>query len=221
VILAFVGQKGGCGKTTAALAVAAELHARGRKVLLVDADAQGSCRTWAEVAAEVGHQAPTVVGMGADLDKPHQLPTLARTYDATVIDCPPRGLAVQTAALRVADLAVVPCGPSAVDAWALGETLELVQAALNTRPELKAAVLITRKVARTAIGKGAREALASSGLPILAAELGYRVAFQEAPAAGLGPAQYAPNDPTAQEVRALTDELVHLAEQTRKGKRHA
>ena len=83
------------------------------------------------------------------------------------------------------------------------------------RPGLRAAVLLTRKVARTAIGQGAREALGGLGLPVLAAELGFRVAYQEAPAAGLGVAQYAPHDLAAVEVRALVDEVLTLADKRR------
>ena len=218
MILAFVGQKGGSGETTAALAVASELFARGRRVLVADADPQGSCRTWAAVAAEAGLEVPTVAGVGADLYRPGQLPALATTYEATILDCPPRSAPVQRAALMVADLAIIPCGPSAVDAWALAETLELVEAARAVRPELRAAVLLTRKANRTALGRGAREALADCGLPILAAELGLRVAYQEAPAAGMGPAQYAPRDPAAAEVRALTDELLALTAAKRRSR---
>jgi lipase len=54
------------------------------------------------------------------------------------------------------------------------------------RPELRAAVLITRKVSRTAVGASARETLTQAGLPVLDAELGQRVTYQEAPAAGQG-----------------------------------
>jgi chromosome partitioning protein len=95
--------------------------------------------------------------------------------------------------------------------------VDIVKEAEKVRPGLKASVLITRKGARTAIGKGAREALKDCGLPVLATELGYRIAYQEAPAAGLGVAQYAPRDAAALEVRALVDELVS----TKKGRRRA
>lgn len=76
-IIAFAGQKGGSGKTTTSISVASELFERGHKVLLVDADPQGSAQTWAAVAAELGHAAPVVVGMGAGLHRPDQLPSLA------------------------------------------------------------------------------------------------------------------------------------------------
>lgn len=210
MILAFAGQKGGSGKSTAALAVAAESHARGRRGLLVDADPQGSIRTWADLAAEAGHAAPTVVAMGANLYREDQLPRLAQDHDDVIIDCPPRHDDIQRAALMVADIVVLPCGPSPLDAWALVEGLDLVERAQQLRPELRAVVLVTRKVARTSLGAGARETLKGSGLPVLATELGYRVAFQEAPAAGLGVTAYAPRSRAAKEVRALVDELATI-----------
>ena len=107
----------------------------------------------------------------------------------------------------VADIVVLPCGPSPLDAWALVAGLDLVERAQQLRPELRAVVLITRKVARTSLGAGARETLEGSGLPVLTTELGYRVAYQEAPAAGLGVTAYDPRSQAAKEVRALVDEL--------------
>jgi chromosome partitioning protein len=218
-ILACAGQKGGSGKSTLALSLASELMARGLRVLLVDADPQGTARTWGAVALEAGQAAPTIVSMGADLYRPGQLPALVAGFDWVLIDTPPRQAETQRAALMVSDLALLPCGPSAHDAWALAESVDLVKAAQRLRPELRAAVVVTRKVAGTAIGKGAREALAEAGLPVLRAELGFRVAYQEAPAAGLGPAQYAPSSEAAAEVRALTEEVLALTGERKAPKR--
>lgn len=208
--IALTGQKGGSGKSTVALALASEALARGLRVLLVDADSQGTARTWGAVANEAGNVVPTVVSMGADLHKPGQLPALAKSFDLVVIDCPPRHAEAQRAALMVADLAILPSGPSAHDAWAMAESVELVKAAQRLRPDLKAVALVTRKVPGTVIGKGARESLAEAGVPLLRTELGFRVAYQEAPAAGLGVAQYAPTSEAATEVRELTDEVLAL-----------
>jgi chromosome partitioning protein len=210
LIVAFTGQKGGSGKSTAALAVAGEWLARGKRVLLCDADPQGTARTFAAVAAEAGHPCPAVIGVGAGFHRAEQVPTLARGYEHTLIDCPPRHGELARSALALATVAVLPCGPSAADAWALAESVELVAEARRIRPELRAAVLLTRKVARTALGEQARRVLASSGLPILRAELGYRTAYQEALAAGLGVTRYAPRSPAAAEVRALSRELERL-----------
>ena len=211
MVIAFAGQKGGSGKTTTAVAVAAELVKRGRRVLLVDADPQGSARTWAEVAQENNQPAPTVVAMGANMHKPEQLPRLAEGYDVVLIDTPPRMGDVQRSALMVADVVVLPCGPSAVDAWALTESVELVAKAKIYRPELKVVGLITRKVANTAIGKGARQVLEQTNLKVLSSELHYRVGYQESLAVGKGPSTYEPESVAAKEVGALVDELAAVA----------
>lgn len=207
MIVALAGQKGGSGKSTTALAIASEWHVRGRRVLLVDADPQGSLRTFAEVAAEAGNTTPTVVAMGASMYRQDQLPVLAEGYDAVVIDCPPRHDEIQRAAMMASELVVLPCGPTPMDAWALVEGLELVRRARHLRPKLQAVVLVTRKQARTTLGASARETLSGCGLPVMTAELGYRVAYQEAPAAGLGVTQYESRGQAAVEVRALVTEL--------------
>jgi chromosome partitioning protein len=207
-IVAFCGQKGGTGKTTAAISVAAELLERGHRVLLVDADPQASARTWADVATEAGRSVPVVVAMGPKMHTPGQLDDLAVSYDVAVIDCPPSNGDVQRSALMVCDLAVIPCGPSAFDAWALAESVELATKAQAVRPGLQVTALITRKVVGTTIGAGARDVMSKSGVRVLRSELCARIAYQEAPAAGLGVAQYAPRDQAAFEVQSLVTEIL-------------
>lgn len=209
MIVAFVGQKGGSGKSTLAICVAAELAAQKRSVLLVDADPQATATTWHNVASEKGHAnaAPTVVAMTGSLHKPEQIPKLAAAYDDIVIDTPPRLAEVQRSALMVSHMAILPCGPSAPDAWALAESIRTVNEALTYRPDLKAAIVINKKRTGTAAAKGAREALAAAGLPVLGTEIGLRQAFQEALAAGLGVCSYAPRDAASDELRALVAEV--------------
>ncbi len=207
MILALTGQKGGIGKSTTAVCLAALGVERGMRVLLVDADPQGTSRTWGEVANEAGLPTPTVVAMGATMHKPGQLPSIAQAYDLTVIDCPPRHGDIQRSALMIADVAILPCGPSAADAWALSGAIDVVNEARTLRESLKACILITRKQGRTALGKGARDVLEASGLPVLASELGYRIAYQESLAAGRGVTTFAPRDRAASELQSLFDEL--------------
>ena len=212
MILAFVGQKGGSGKSTLAICVAAELAARGRNVLLVDADPQKTAITWHDVASEAGHAGPTVVAMTGTLHKPNQIPQLATAYQDIVIDTPPRLGDVQRSAMMVAHLAILPCGPSAPDAWALADSIKTITEAIDFRPELKAVIVINKMRAGTAAAKGARAALSSAGLPVLASALGLRQPFQEALAAGQGVGAYAPKDAAAEELRALVDEIGKLGD---------
>jgi chromosome partitioning protein len=210
MIVAFAGQKGGVGKSTTAVCLAVAALEAGSRVLLVDADPQGTVRTWGEVAAERKRPAPTVIAMGASMHKSGQLADLAAGFDMTFIDCPPRHGEVQRSALMVADVVVLPCGASAADAWALATSLEVVREARAMRDELVACVLITRKQGRTALGKSARKVLESTGLPVLETELGSRIAYQESLAVGQGITTYASRDPGSREILDLLDELGRL-----------
>ena len=212
--IVLAGQKGGVGKSTVAVCLAAEAVRRSMKVLLVDADPQGTARTWAEVATEAGRPAPSIVAMGATMHRDRQLSDIGEPFDLVLIDCPPRLGDIQRSALMVADIVILPCGPTAAEAWALALSQELVEEARIVRPELAAYILITRTQGRTTIGKSAREVLEPSGIPILKTELGYRVAYQESLAMGQGVTTYAPRDAAAAEIKALLDEVLVIAKRS-------
>jgi chromosome partitioning protein len=209
-IIAVCGQKGGTGKSTVATCLASELLERGRRVLLVDADPQRSASAWVAVAREHQRNAPTLLVMGAQMHSAEQLGQVARAYDVALVDCPPSLGEIQASALMVADVAVVPCGPSAFEAWALAGTLDLARAAKRVRRKLRVVALINRRKVGTDIGKSARDVFTATGVEVLHCELADRVAYQEAPAAGVGVAQYQPRSEAAAEVRALTDELLTI-----------
>jgi chromosome partitioning protein len=206
-IIALCGQKGGTGKSTTAIAIAGELHRRGLRVLLVDGDPQGTTSTWAQKAAEANRPTPMVIAMNARMHLPGQLDVIGRDCDAIVIDCPGRMDAVQRSALMVADIAVLPCGPTGPEAWALTESVELVQEAMEVRPEMRAFVLVSRKIVGAKIGSDAQRTFGEWGLPVLKSELCMRVAYQEAITGGESVTSYADGEPASDEVRALVNEL--------------
>ena len=214
-IVALVGQKGGTGKTTTTVSLATEWHRRGRKVLLVDTDPQESSLSWGQVAAEAGKNPPTIVKMRAGLHKEGQLPTMAKSYDWVLVDCPAREPEIQRSVLMIADLAIIPFAPSAIDAWALESSLSLVKAAQEIRPDLLWRVLLSL-ADQTKTCKVAKEALLESKVETFRSEIGRRVTFRDAFAAGLGPTTFAAKTPAAKEVQALTKEIEKLFVAARK-----
>src|SRR5712692_1013046 len=85
-IIAVVNQKGGVGKTTLVMQLAGALTRRGRTVLVVDADPQGTATRWA-VAAPEGLPFPAaVVGLSAAGSKVHrEVAKFTDAYDIILI----------------------------------------------------------------------------------------------------------------------------------------
>ena len=223
MILTVCGQKGGAGKTTIATNVIPELLTRGRRVLLVDADVQGTARTWADKAARAGQLAPAiavVAGIPMDGADPYdagavirwfgrELPQMAGGYDDTVIDCPGTlAGGVQAAALELSDVALVPAAEDAFSAWSLARTAELIRAAQRARPELLAFGVIAGVDKRRRIGEQARQHIAAAGLLALQTEILDRAEYVEAAGFLMGATTYQPRSPAAAEIRALVDELL-------------
>lgn len=214
-VIAVASLKGGVGKSTVALTLATTLHEAGHRVLLVDCDPQGTCRTWAAHAADNGHEGPAVVALdGRALRR--DLPRLAEGADVVLLDSPPRMGAEARAAMVAADLVLLPTVPGAADLWALQETIAVLNEARAIR-DVPAAVVLNR-ADRTVLARMAVEALAELGVPVLPATLGARVAFGEATLAGLGVVAHAPASPAAEEARELTSAvLAMLGGKGRKG----
>jgi len=184
-VIALLNQKGGSGKTTLATHLAGELAFEGYKVVLIDADLQGSASDWAERRAQNGQKRLYGV-FGLTRDSLHvEVPQIAQTADFVVIDGPPRAATITRSALLAADLALIPVQPSAYDIWATQEMVRLVEEARLYRPALRAAFVVNRRVVGTVIGREARTALAEQILPALAAEICQRIAFADSVAGGL------------------------------------
>lgn len=204
MIVSFLNQKGGVGKTTLALNVAAERARTGRRVLVIDADPQGSALDWA--AARDISPLVTVVG----LPRPtihREVGDLARGYDDVIIDGPPRVTDLARSAIAAADLVVVPVQPSPYDVWAADEVVKLIGEATSFKENLKSVFVINRRITKTAIGRDVAAALAAYPLPLASTVIAQRVVYAEAAARGLAVFEIEENGPAAHEIELLTTEL--------------
>lgn len=184
-VIALLNQKGGAGKTTLATHLAGELAFAGFRVVLIDADPQGSASDWAERRAQ-NTQKRLYGVFGLARESLHvEIPQIAQGADFVVIDGPPRAEAITRSALLAAHLVLVPVQPSAYDVWASSDMVRLVQEARIYRRELRAAFVINRKVVRTVVGRDARAALADQPLPALAADVSQRIVFADSVAGGV------------------------------------
>lgn len=205
MIIALLNQKGGVGKTTLAVHLAAALALRRRKVLLIDADPQGSALAWA-----TSRQAPVlfpVIGLPTkNLHK--EVPTHASHYQDVIIDGPPRVNEIARSAILASDLVLIPVQPSPYDIWAAKEIVELLGEASAFKEKQKSAFVINRKITNTAIGRDAAEALTGFGLQVLSSTITQRVAFAESAAGGAVVMETDPQGPAAAEINSLVDEVL-------------
>src|SRR3954468_23408538 len=200
MIIGVLNQKGGVGKTTISVNLAHALTLMGGRVLLVDADPQGSALSWSAVRIE--EPLFPVVGM----PKPtlhKDLPSVARDYDYVVIDGAPRVNELCRAAILASDTILIPVQPSPYDVWAAAQTVELIREAQQYKDHLRAAFVINRKIVNTAIGRDVASALEHFEIPILPCHLCQRVLYAESAAEGLSIAEVAPKSEAAREIAAL------------------
>lgn len=211
-VIGVCGRKGGSGKTTTAVHLAAELATRGKSVVLIDCDVQGSATYW----SEPGNLPMPVHHMPLETDDTvGEWSALVRSIraDIVVLDSPPHLNAALGGVIGMSDIAVVPCGPSGLDLVATGETVGLIREIRDQRGNsLPAILLVPNRVDhRTASGKELSAALADLGEPV-ADEIRYRTAFSDAFNNGTWVGTYAPNSPAHREMTALADRVISILE---------
>ncbi|MCL5059811.1 MAG: ParA family protein [Candidatus Thermoplasmatota archaeon] len=176
--IAVVNQKGGTGKTTLTVNLAAGFHRRGKTVLL-DADPQGSAGHWVRVGG-AENDLPPVQGVDAGKVRA-SIARAAGTSRYVLVDCPPH---LQSDLLRqvmgAVDLVLIPVQPSPLDLWASVGMTVAVQDALDGNPRLRAHMVLNQLDSRNALSRSMREALAAFEVPVLENGLARRAAFRSA-----------------------------------------
>lgn len=194
--IALINQKGGVGKTTVALHLAAAFQAAGADSLVIDLDPQASAAEWhdarsdplphvesiqpARLAKVVEHAASIGTGM-------------------LILDTAPHAEATALDAARVADLVLVPCQPSIMDLRAMRKTIELLK--LVKVPAF--AVLNSVPAYGTVADEAAEMIEGSLGLAVCPVRLGDRVAYSRCLIAGQVAQEIEPSGKAASEISRL------------------
>ena len=177
-VVAIVNQKGGTGKTTLSTNLAWVLAEKG-DVLLLDADPQASTQNWG-ASDDPAPTTLTVKGAAAG-DLLRIVRSMGSDYDWVIIDGPPGILNTTDAAVRAADVVLIPAKPSPLDVWAAADIVAAVQARQKAAKGVpKAAFVITMTQPRTRLGRQIDDALNEMGIPVFQARTTQRVAYPNA-----------------------------------------
>lgn len=198
-VICIASAKGGVGKTTVALNLAALAAEDGAQSLVIDLDPQRSAADWRTVRT-AARALPRVAAAGV-----HQLPELleaakAEGLNLVVVDTPPHATDEIFTAARLSDLVLVPVRPAVLDLRSAARTLEgLARMGRPYAVVLNACPTTGRGEA--SVVRESREALAPH--PVVPVALSQRAAMQHAMIDGRAAHEYEPNGKAAAEFRDL------------------
>lgn len=207
LVISFLNQKGGVGKSTLSLNTAACLSLLGQKVLLIDADKQGTSSTWASLREECPFQ---VVSLARE-NMARDALRLAQEFDFTIIDGPPQAETISRSCIVASDLVVIPLEPGGASRWSSDLTVRQLQEAQDLKPALKCGFVVSRKIGGTVLGRDTRAMAQDGGIPIFETEIEQRIAYAEALTMGKTIFEWSSNRGQAvAEIQSLTHELLDM-----------
>lgn len=176
LVFAISNQKGGTGKTTLTMNLAAGLAKRGR-TLVVDADPQGSAGQWAALAPDERPFPVSVIAVAGNLAR--EVNRFRHDYQFVVIDCPPTlETGTTRLAMSVSNRVLIPLQPSPVDLWASVRLANAIEQVKLENSELQASIVINQIEPRTALSRAMQQALAEFEIPALDSVLRRRAIYR-------------------------------------------
>ncbi|GBF04702.1 cobyrinic acid ac-diamide synthase [Deinococcus aerius] len=158
-IIAVVSLKGGVGKTTLTMHLAAAIAQERDQVVVLDADEEVSAFRWQQHAAAEGLTLPFKVIPAERNTLMRQARELAKTGVTVLIDTPPNNREILKSAATVADVVLVPVLPTGMDVDRLATTLELLADLEAALDNFNYAIILNRFDSRKGMAHEANEAL--------------------------------------------------------------
>lgn len=190
MIIALANQKGGSGKTTISIHLAAML-AKNSSVIVLDADPQGSALAWISGDEPASNGSGEIYsGLSIPIDtasianrgrKTHEYIYVAEDeYDYVIVDCPPSAdLAAVQSVLLVIDQLIVPVIPSATDRRAASAIIELGSTADGSRDTpMRRHYVINQNRGGRVLSREIEDVLTPTA-PVLASRIGERESYRQ------------------------------------------
>lgn len=209
MIILIGSQKGGCGKSTTAVNICAELAGSGHDVVLVDADRQCTSANWAMdrmenktlAAVHCVQKYENIRDTLLDLDQ---------RYEYVIVDAAGRDSRELRTGMTAAHILVVPFRPSQPDLDTLPNMQDIIIQAKDLNPALKVFGLITMAPTNLMIHEetDARDCLKDyPDIHLLTTLIKDRKVYRDAMSDGLGVVEMG-NDKATAEIKNVVKEIL-------------
>lgn len=211
-IIAIANQKGGCGKTTITMQLSGALSRDKFKILVVDADPQGTATRWAANADDSTPFIAHIAGLSAAGIKVHkEIKKYVGYYDFILIDCPPSVDSVTPhSALMVSDLVLIPMIPSPADLWAAVGIQQLIEQVQVINEGLQARIIPNMCQPNINLTQDVLEVLNNFGIEVFNTYLCLRTAYRQSAVLGKTVYDIKGADKAISEIESLKNEVLNL-----------
>lgn len=199
--------KGGSGKSTGAMCLAAYWQKSGVKVACVDADPAATLSRWIETGTDLCSLrvvAATPLTINEHIDS-----LLVEGFERIIVDTPGFKSGATDSAISRAQLIIIPLRPSPIDYQVAMDTWDHIQHTTMNKAASPSRVcfLITQATRGSVIARHMREQIGAADNLLLDAELPTRVAYGEAALNGSTPSYYQPRGAAAADIARLATEI--------------
>jgi chromosome partitioning protein len=206
--ISIASAKGGCGKTTLAILLGAELALEGYTITLLDCDANQHATAFGRKAEIPGFVVVPSIHEGNVLS---ELRKADADADVALIDLPGGSSTLALKALQRTNFCLVPCQVSLPDVRDAIKTLAQIDDAQElARADIPRSLIWTRVLPgfESRVSRHVRESVEGKDLPVFGTALLERAAFRELHLTGKTPRQADPKAAAAANVSAITQELL-------------
>lgn len=207
-VIALVNSKGGVGKSTSSINLAAAYAQAGKRTVLVDHDPRrGTATRWKKIAEDNGNEQVPVIKVESGIVS--ALKSLSEEYEIIIVDGPAYLDNANTTLIACADVVIIPITPSQPDVWAVEAALgRIEERQIITGGIPKVYFLLSQSHSDERVDALEVEEIKQFGHPVLSTPMVNRVNYSRTVRDGTTVFSLPANDKARQEIIAIHQELI-------------